>query len=41
MVGSFVVQRVETVSMTDEQYEEAVDTLATLIRAERRCRGQW
>jgi hypothetical protein len=31
MVGRFVVQRVETAGMTDEQYEEAVNTLATLI----------
>ena len=31
VVGRFVVQRVETVGMTDEQYEEAVNTLATLI----------
>jgi hypothetical protein len=31
VVGRFVVQRVETVGMTDKQYEEAVNTLATLI----------
>jgi hypothetical protein len=30
-VGEFVVERVETVIMTDGQYEQAVNTLATLI----------
>lgn len=31
VVGGFVVERVETVGMTDEQYERAVNALATLI----------
>jgi hypothetical protein len=31
VVAGFVVERVETVGMTDEQYEQAVNTLATLI----------
>jgi hypothetical protein len=30
-VGGFVVERVETVVMTDEQYNQAVNALATLI----------
>lgn len=30
-LGEFVVERVETVAMTDQQYETAVTTLATLI----------
>jgi hypothetical protein len=31
VVGGFVVERVETVGLTDEQYERAVNALATLI----------
>jgi hypothetical protein len=30
-VGEFVVEQVETVAMTDQQYQTAVTTLATLI----------